>query len=144
MSARSPITVRGAGRVADEPRAVLVLLTDIPTDDNLRSIHDHLRLWHPPQVAATSTQTKCEHMNFQATVNVGRLTDVDGGPITRYTTDITVHCGDCGLPFRFTGLSFGSSFAEPRLSADGLELRAPIEPAYVREILGHPLVAGTS
>lgn len=38
-----PVRVRGVGRVADEPRAVMVLLTDRPTDDELRTIHERLR-----------------------------------------------------------------------------------------------------
>lgn len=37
--------VRGVGRVADEPRALLVLLSDIPTDDDLRVFHDHSKEW---------------------------------------------------------------------------------------------------
>lgn len=37
------LRVRGVGRVADEPRALLVLLNERPTDDELREIHEHLR-----------------------------------------------------------------------------------------------------
>lgn len=42
---RKPPRVRGVGRMADEPRALLVLLTEIPTDDELRSMHEFLRAW---------------------------------------------------------------------------------------------------
>ncbi len=37
--------VRGVGRVADEPRALLVMLTTVPTDDQLRELHNFLRDW---------------------------------------------------------------------------------------------------
>jgi hypothetical protein len=71
----------------------------------------------------------CEHKNFKANVAVGRLTAVEGGPVTGYSADVTVACADCGLPFRFIGLAAGNHYAEPRVSVDGTELRAPIEPA---------------
>lgn len=71
----------------------------------------------------------CVHMNFDAMCSVGRLSEDEGGPITGYTIGVQVKCRECGLPFRFIGLEAGSHFAEPRVSADGTELRAPIEPA---------------
>lgn len=36
------LRARGVGRVADEPRALLVLLTEIPGDDDIRVLHDWL------------------------------------------------------------------------------------------------------
>jgi hypothetical protein len=71
----------------------------------------------------------CQHENFTASVKVGRLSKDDGGAVTGYTADVTVRCTQCGLPFRFIGLPAGSHHAEPRVSVDGTELRAPIEPA---------------
>lgn len=71
----------------------------------------------------------CEHMNFDCIASIGRLSEVDGGPITGYTAGIKVNCRDCGMAFRFIGLQAGNHFAEPRVSVDGKELRAPIEPA---------------
>ncbi len=44
---RQPPRVRGVGREADNPRAILVSLTEIPTDDELRSFHEFLRGWEP-------------------------------------------------------------------------------------------------
>ena len=73
--------------------------------------------------------TACEHMNFKCNASIGRLTKTEGGPVTGYCADIRVTCADCGLPFRFIGLAAGNHFAEPRVSIDGTELRAPIEPA---------------
>lgn len=70
----------------------------------------------------------CEHLNFKANVNVGRLSKTDGGPITGFCADVTINCAECGLPFRFIGLDAGNHF-DRRVSVDGTELRAPIEPA---------------
>lgn len=84
----------------------------------------------------------CQHMNFRANVDVARLSDTEGGPITGYSASIGIVCTDCGLPFRFLGLQAGSHYAEPRVSVDATELRAPLEPAYLPEILGRPLQSG--
>jgi len=71
----------------------------------------------------------CQHLNFEAMCNVGRLTDTDDGPVTGFTIGVQVKCRECGLPFRFIGLAAGNHYAEPRVSIDGTKLRAPIEPA---------------
>lgn len=71
----------------------------------------------------------CQHENFRASVNVSRLTREEGAPVTGYAADVTIACAGCGLPFRFVGLAAGNHHAEPRVSVDGTELRAPIEPA---------------
>jgi hypothetical protein len=71
----------------------------------------------------------CQHLNFRASVNVGRLSHDEGGEITGYSADVRITCDKCGVPFRFIGLPAGNHFSEPRVSVDGTELRAPIEPA---------------
>lgn len=71
----------------------------------------------------------CLHMNFRSKVAVLRLSHVEGGPITGYAADVSINCVECGLAFRFAGLPAGNSHTEPRVSIDGTELRAPIEPA---------------
>ncbi len=83
--------------------------------------------------------TICTHENFVAKVDVHRLSKKELGPITGYTADVTVKCAVCDLPFRFLGVRAGISFKEPSVSADALELRTPLEPAYVPEILGAPV-----
>lgn len=83
-------------------------------------------------------------MNFSANVRVGRLTEEDEVTIKGFTADIGIICVDCGLPFRFICSRAGSSPREPCVSADALEMRAPIEPAYVTEILGIPLRSGNA
>jgi hypothetical protein len=90
----------------------------------------------------TVKPTECQHTKFITTTGVGRISQVEGGPIMRYTAEIKIHCAECGLPFRFLGLPFGSHPTSPRLSVDSIELRAPIEPAHVVEICGQPVVAG--
>lgn len=91
-----------------------------------------------------SEQTTCKHEHFTASVNVGRLSHKDNGPIKGYTAEVQIKCAQCGLPFRFVGLECGSSQVAPKVSANAQELRAPIEPAYAQEILGIPLVAGNA
>jgi hypothetical protein len=71
----------------------------------------------------------CQHIRFQCQANIGRLSHEDGGPITGYCAEITVKCSECGLPFRFIGLEAGNDPFLPRVSIDGTELRAPLEPA---------------
>ena len=71
----------------------------------------------------------CQHENFRANVKVGCLCREEGAPITGYTADVTISCAGCGLPFRFIGVAAGNHHSEPRVSVDGTELRAPIEPA---------------
>lgn len=71
----------------------------------------------------------CAHKNFKASVKVGRLSKIEGGPISGYTADVQINCAECGMPFRFLGVAAGNHYAEPRVSIDGSELRAPIEPA---------------
>lgn len=114
------------------------------------SIHDMpLPDWFIREVLREEREVKekverCIHARFVASVSVGRLSDVVDGPITGYTANVTVKCEQCNLPFRFLGSEFGSHPREPRLSADSCELRAPIEPAHVTEILGMPVRSGTA
>lgn len=81
------------------------------------------------QDTPNASREPCKHENFSANVAVGRLSHNDGGPITGYVANVTVKCVQCGLPFRFIGLSAGGYPTEPRVSIDGTELRAPLEPA---------------
>ena len=80
----------------------------------------------------------CEHMNFRSTARIARLTNSEG-KVTGYNTDIKVCCADCGHPFTWVGVPFGYSPNHPALSADGQELRAPIQPSnYDLERALHP------
>ncbi len=78
------------------------------------------------------TNTQCTHDLFSCNARVGKLTSVEGGPVTHYTTDIRIFCVQCGQHFEFVGLPVGSSPYRPTASFDGLELRAPITPLGVK------------
>ena len=69
----------------------------------------------------------CEHFNFKANVNVARIEHTDNQPMT-FSADITINCADCGEKFHFIGVDYGYSPLQPMLSANGLEMRAPIRP----------------
>jgi hypothetical protein len=72
----------------------------------------------------------CPHENFDAHVEVNRITASDGDPtVISYATDIKVNCHDCGEPFRWTGVPAGLSPRQPMCSVDETELRAPLRPA---------------
>lgn len=79
----------------------------------------------------------CRHNQLRAQVSVSRLSDKEGGPITGYTADVTIVCAECNIPFRFIGVPAGYDFATPRVSIDGTELRAPIEPAEHERFAPH-------
>jgi hypothetical protein len=70
----------------------------------------------------------CQHEDFECHAAIGRLSLVDGGPITHYCADIKVNCRQCGKPFEFVGLPLGTSAYRPAVSMDGLELHAPLMP----------------
>lgn len=89
-------------------------------------------------------QTECKHEKFEAAVDVARLSHEENGAITGYGADIKIRCAQCGIPFRFMGVRHGYSRFDPRINVDGTELRAPLEPAYVPEILGESAIKGTA
>jgi hypothetical protein len=70
----------------------------------------------------------CLHMNFAASVGVGRLTKTEGGPVTAFVADIKVNCADCGKPFQFLGLEPGFDNQGARVSLDGLEAHIALSP----------------
>ena len=70
----------------------------------------------------------CEHLAFEASVGVHRLTETDGGPVVGYRAEVVVSCAACGRPFAFGGCPVGYDVTRPTVSADRLTLRAPIVP----------------
>lgn len=68
----------------------------------------------------------CEHQNFNAFINVGRINREDGGPIVCYSADIRIACRDCGQELEFVGLPMGMSYYRPTVSIDGKEARIPL------------------
>lgn len=73
-----------------------------------------------------------EHDDFQATVNIGRLTG-KSGRIESYNADITVACGKCGDKLEWIGPDTGVLDANGAVvSMDRTELRIPLEPIGTR------------
>lgn len=72
----------------------------------------------------------CLHEDFNAYVEVNRLTDREGDEVPNaYSADIRVSCANCGESFRWIGVQAGSSGGKPMCSADETVLRAPLRPA---------------
>ena len=84
---------------------------------------------HQPPTPPADPDRACPHEDFAASVEVSRLTKVDGGPVDGYSADIRVSCAACGEPFRWIGATAGLSPARPMCSVDETELRAPLRPA---------------
>lgn len=69
-------------------------------------------------------------MDFAVNVDVVRLCDEQNTEhIVGFVADIKITCAGCGHPFEFIGIPAGIANAQPRVSADGTELRAPIRPS---------------
>jgi hypothetical protein len=82
----------------------------------------------------------CEHEQFEAHVDVDRLSQHEGGEVSSYLATVTIRCVGCGEPFGFRGPPTGLSWAEPRCSPDARELRLPLmDPAELE--LNGPLSA---
>ena len=58
----------------------------------------------------------CTHEDFNAHVEVNRITQVEGGPPVVYTAEIKVECRKCGQEMEFVGLPHGMSFYRPTMS----------------------------
>lgn len=71
----------------------------------------------------------CPHEDFEAHVDVNRLTSAEDGPVTGYSADIRISCLDCDEPFRFIGVPAGLLPSRPACSVDEQELHVPIRPA---------------
>ncbi|MER7500474.1 hypothetical protein AB0L05_27830 [Nonomuraea pusilla] len=77
----------------------------------------------------TDPDKPCPHLDFNAYVEINRLTDHDNGPVTGYSADIRVECAHCRERFRWIGVPAGMSGSQPMCSPDETELRAPMRPA---------------
>lgn len=87
----------------------------------------------------------CEHKDFAAVVNVGRLLDDKNEAIvTGYMADIRINCTECGLPFEFLGLEMGMDLAGARVSPDGQEARIALTPRGVKPNPLHRMAFGIS
>lgn len=72
----------------------------------------------------------CPHDQFEAAVEVARLTTSDTDPtVVAYRAEVRIRCAACGDQFRFTGLPAGLTPAHPTCSVDETLLCAPVRPA---------------
>ncbi|WP_433067349.1 hypothetical protein [Dactylosporangium sp. CS-033363] len=75
------------------------------------------------------TPLTCLHKNFHVDAAMARITEAPGDDTANaFNIDVRVNCADCGEPFRWIGLPCGYSPAQPMVSVNGLELRAPMAP----------------
>jgi hypothetical protein len=88
-------------------------------------------------------QTKCPHEDFSASVSVTRLTN-NAGVVGSYMAEVAIQCTACKVLMRFRGLDAGYDPHHPKVNTDATEVRLPIEPALVTEILGRPARSGTA
>jgi hypothetical protein len=84
----------------------------------------------------------CTHDRFTTVAEMARLVDPDTEEVVMLRVKLKVTCSDCGLPFRFVGLPTAESTKFPTVNPDATELRAPVEPAYAREVFGIPALFG--
>ncbi|MGW0566113.1 hypothetical protein [Streptomyces tauricus] len=82
------------------------------------------------EVPPADPDRACLHMDFEADVEVNRLTATDDDPtVVGYSADIKVRCANCGEPFRWIGVPAGMSPRRPMCGLDETELHAPLRPA---------------
>lgn len=73
--------------------------------------------------------TDCPHPSFMSTVNVNRITDGEGGPVTAYYAEMHINCTVCGVSFLFRCPDMGMLSDRPTISIDATEIRLPVAPA---------------
>lgn len=83
-----------------------------------------------PPTAPADPDVACEHPQFSALANVGRLAASDDDPtVVGYVVELQVRCAACNEPFRFIGLPAGMLPNRPTVNVTEDELRCPIRPA---------------
>lgn len=79
----------------------------------------------------------CAHERCDARVEVVRLTEHQGGPVTGFRADVRVWCADCDEPFEFLGpLPVGVLPDQPTTGVFRTELRVPLRPASAPDGFG--------
>ena len=68
----------------------------------------------------------CQHENFNAFCEVGRVSKDEGGPVVVYSLDVRIECRECGQQLEFVGVPNGMSFYRPTVSIDCGTLHAPM------------------
>ena len=84
----------------------------------------------------------CEHIEFEAEVDVLRLLNSDG-KLSGFSTDTRVKCSQCGERFVFMGVPVGWLANEPAVSFDGYEVHMPLRPESAPDDFGLGLLGYT-
>lgn len=71
----------------------------------------------------------CGHEDFEAHVEVNRLTHGNDPAVIGYAAEVKIDCARCGEKFRFIGMPAGMMPDRPACSPDETEARLPIRPA---------------
>lgn len=98
------------------------LKTVDPTIEKAR-IESNLCPLKAPAAAVEQRRALCLHRNFETDVKIAVVKDRGA-----WIAEVRIVCSDCAEPFRFVGVPAGFAYGHPRVSIDGRELRAPIEP----------------
>lgn len=69
---------------------------------------------------------ECQHEDFVAHVDVGRITAEEGGDPVTFEASLTITCAHCAARLGFRGMAAGMSYAFPTRSPDALEARLPL------------------
>ena len=85
---------------------------------------------------------KCEHLDFEARVDVYRITEGEDGPVSQFAADVVVTCKGCGEGFGFRGPPAGHSWNEPRCQIDAKKITLPLMSPAELELAG-PLPAAS-
>ena len=85
--------------------------------------------------------TTCTHEDIATEAEWNLITDEAGATIV-FGLCMKVTCSTCGVPFRWQGMPPSGSPFTPGVNEDGETLRVPLEPAYVKEIMGLPAMSG--
>lgn len=74
-------------------------------------------------------EVTCKHEEFQSFCNVQRLSDKEGGEVSRFHAELKIRCAKCKQDFGFkTGNRRGFSMRDATTALDDKELRIPIFP----------------
>lgn len=92
-------------------------------------------IWQIENKAVTEMEgdPNCQHLDFGAEVHVNRLSEGEGGPVTRFTADVRIVCAQCGCRMTFSGLPHQINLDEPTVGLCGLEASLPLKP-YRKEM----------
>ena len=74
------------------------------------------------------TDNDCSHERFEATVEVARLTRVDGGPAAAFVAELQVRCATCSARMTFIGPPVGFDPRGVSQTLDGFTLHAGMRP----------------